>query len=61
MFGEQEVPEARASLLALTCKKGMSIGMLDSDCCSGEDNGASLVSKGTQADEGVREGRHNMS
>ena len=61
MFGEREVPEARASLLTPTCKNGMSIGMVDRDRCSGEDNGASLVSKGTQADEGVREGRHNMS
>ena len=42
MFGEREVPEARASLLAPTCKNRMSIGMVDSDCCSGEDNGACL-------------------
>ncbi len=61
MFGEREVPEARASLLMLTCKNGMSIEMVDHDCCSGEDNGASLVSKGTQANEGVWEGQHNMS
>ena len=61
MFGEREVPEARASLLAPACKNGMSIGMVDSDCCRSEDNGASLVSKGTQPNEGMREGRHNMS
>jgi hypothetical protein len=61
MFGEREVPEAWASLLTPTCENGVSIGMVDRDCCSGEDNGASLVSNGTQADEGVWEGRHNMS
>jgi hypothetical protein len=61
VFGERKVPEARASLLVPTCKNGMSIGMVDSDCCCGEDNGASLVSKGTQANEGVQEGWHNMS
>jgi hypothetical protein len=61
MLGEREEPEVRASLLAPTCKNGMSIGVVDSDCCRGEDNGASLVNKGTQADEGVWEGWHNMS
>ena len=61
MFGEREVPEARAILLTPACKDWMSIGMVDRDIGGGEDNGASVVNKGTQADEGVREGRHNMS
>ncbi len=61
MFGEREAPEAQASLLTPTCKNGMSIGMVNSDCFCSEDNGASSVSKGTQADEDVWEGRHNMS
>ena len=60
MFGEREVPEARAILLTPTCKHWMSIGLVDRDICGGEDNGASVVNKGTQADEGVREGRHNV-
>ncbi len=61
MFGEREVPEARAILLTPTSKHWMSIGLVDRDICGGEDNGASVVNKGTQADEGVWEGWHNMA
>ena len=60
MFGEREVPEAWAILLTPACKDWVSIGMVDRDICGGEDNGASVVNKGTQADEGVREGRHDV-
>ena len=61
MFGEREVPKAQAILLTPACKDWMSIGMVDRDIGGGEDNGASVVNKGTQADEGVREGQDNMS
>ncbi len=61
MFGEREVPVVWAILLTPACKDWMSIEMVDRDIGGGEDNGASVVNKGTQADEGVQEERHNMS
>ena len=60
MFGEREMPEAQAILLTPACKHWMPIGMVDHDIFGGEDHGASVVNKGTQANEGVREGRHNV-
>ncbi len=60
LFGEREVPEARAILLTPARKHRMPIGMVDRDIFGSEDNGASVVNKGTQANEGVREGWHNM-
>jgi hypothetical protein len=35
--------------------------VVDCDCCLGEDHVATLISKWPQANEGMREGWHNMS
>jgi len=39
----------------------MSIGVVDCDCCLGENDFAAEISKWPQADEGMRERGHDVS